>query len=88
MYANLSIFSACAFLIEKVWRTGGGEIIEGWTDPISAPDDSYSCIACCSVQKKHKKDGNLILVAVGTTNGQVLVLDSTGVIWKNAPHTW
>jgi hypothetical protein len=52
MYANLSIFSACAFLIEKVWRTGGGEIIEGWTDPISAPDDSYSCIACCSVQKK------------------------------------
>uniref|UniRef100_A0A0E0JLS8 Small-subunit processome Utp12 domain-containing protein n=1 Tax=Oryza punctata TaxID=4537 RepID=A0A0E0JLS8_ORYPU len=71
----------------QVWWTRGGEIIKGWTDPISAPDDSYSCIACCTVQKKHKKDGNLILVAVGTTNGQVLALDSTGVIWKSAPHT-
>ncbi|XP_052140864.1 uncharacterized protein LOC127760616 isoform X1 [Oryza glaberrima] len=81
------LFAAVSDRRVQVWRTGGGEIIEGWTDPISAPDDSYSCIACCSVQKKHKKDGNLILVAVGTTNGQVLVLDSTGVIWKNAPHT-
>lgn len=27
-------------------------MIAGWTDPVAAPDDSYSCIACCSVQKK------------------------------------
>ncbi|KAL5227077.1 hypothetical protein ABZP36_015342 [Zizania latifolia] len=71
----------------QVWRTRGGEIIEGWTDPIASPDDSYSCIACCSVQKKHKKDGNLIIVAVGTTNGQVLAINSTGVIWKSVTHT-
>lgn len=62
-------------------------MIAGWTDPVAAPDDSYSCIACCSVQKKHKKDGNVIIVAVGTTNGQVLAIDSTGVIWKSACHT-
>ncbi|KAG8056028.1 hypothetical protein GUJ93_ZPchr0001g29547 [Zizania palustris] len=71
----------------QVWRTRGGEIIEGWTDPIASPDDSYSCIACCSVQKKHKKDGNLIIVAVGTTNGQVLAINSSGVIWKSTTHT-
>jgi hypothetical protein len=90
----------------KVWSTTGGQKIAEWTDPVEAQDDSYSCIACSSVQKKvfcveltcyplyyrifsvfnwrcflqHKKDGNLIVVAVGTANGEVLALDSTGVI--------
>lgn len=40
-----------------------------------------------AVQKKHKKDGDIIVVAVGTANGGVLALDSTGVIWKSACHT-
>ncbi|VAH77918.1 unnamed protein product [Triticum turgidum subsp. durum] len=70
-----------------VWSTRGGQKKAGWTDPIAAQDDSYSCIACSSVQKKHKKDGDLIVVAVGTANGVVLALDSTGVIWKSACHT-
>ncbi|KAF0920056.1 hypothetical protein E2562_032748 [Oryza meyeriana var. granulata] len=81
------LFAAVSDRRVQVWRTRGGEIIEGWTDPIAAPDDSYSCIACCSVQKKHKKNENRILVAVGTMNGQVVAIDSTGVIWTSAPHT-
>lgn len=36
---------------------------------------------------QHKKDGDIIVVAVGTANGGVLALDSTGVIWKSACHT-
>jgi U3 small nucleolar RNA-associated protein 5 len=32
-------------------------------------------------------DANLIVIAVGTTNGQVLAVDSTGVIWRSACHT-
>uniref|UniRef100_A0A0D9V3J7 Small-subunit processome Utp12 domain-containing protein n=1 Tax=Leersia perrieri TaxID=77586 RepID=A0A0D9V3J7_9ORYZ len=81
------LFAAVSDRRVQVWRTRDGEIIEGWTDPISAPEDSYSCIACCSVQKKNKKDGNLIVVAVGTTNGQVLAMDSTGVMWRSVHHT-
>jgi len=70
----------------QVWSATGGQKIAEWTDPVAAQDDSYSCIACSSVQKK-KKDGNLIVVAVGTANGEVLALDSTGVIWRSAFHT-
>jgi hypothetical protein len=101
------------FLFGKVWSTTGGKKILEWTDPVAAQDDSYSCIACSSVQKKvfcvelrchplycciisvfdwrcflqQKKDGNLIVTAVGTANGEVLALDSTGVIWRSVFHT-
>ncbi|KAM0853915.1 hypothetical protein ACQ4PT_050755 [Festuca glaucescens] len=54
----------------KVWSTTGGQKIAEWTDPVAAQDDSYSCITCSSVQKKQKKDGNLIFVAIGTANGE------------------
>ncbi|XP_048552094.1 uncharacterized protein LOC125531922 isoform X1 [Triticum urartu] len=81
------LFAAVSGRRIQVWSTREGQKIAGWTDPIAAHDDSYSCIACSSVQKKHKKDGDLIVVAVGTANGVVLALDSTGVIWKSACHT-
>ncbi|KAE8815099.1 WD repeat-containing protein 43 [Hordeum vulgare] len=81
------LFAAVSDRRIQVWSTRGGQKIAGWTDPIADQDDSYSCIACSSVWKKQKNDGDLIVVAVGTANGEVLALDSTGVIWKNACHT-
>ncbi|XP_047055114.1 uncharacterized protein LOC124661292 isoform X2 [Lolium rigidum] len=80
------LFAAVADRQVQVWSTTGGKKIVEWTDPVAAQDDSYSCIACSSVQKK-KKDGNLIVAAVGTANGEVLALDSTGVIWRSVFHT-
>ncbi|CAM0881899.1 unnamed protein product [Alopecurus aequalis] len=81
------LFAVVADRRVQVWSTTGGQKIAEWTDPVAAQDDSYSCIACSSVQKKKKKDDNLIVVAVGTANGEVLALDSTGVIWRSAFHT-
>lgn len=80
------LFAVVADRQVQVWSTTGGQKIAEWSDPVAAQDDSYSCIACSSVQKK-KKDGSLIVVAVGTANGEVLALDSTGVVWRSASHT-
>lgn len=49
VYADIFYFLHLKLSTGKVWSTRGGQKIAGWTDPIAAQDDSYSCIACsCS----------------------------------------
>ncbi|KAJ1689512.1 hypothetical protein LUZ63_013667 [Rhynchospora breviuscula] len=67
----------------KVWDTRSGEIVADWNDSDSGA--VYICTACSNLTKKGKKK-NVLLVAFGTSTGDVLAVDvlASKRIWTNS----
>ncbi|KAJ8755993.1 hypothetical protein K2173_024538 [Erythroxylum novogranatense] len=67
----------------KIWNTSNGSLMLEWRQ---SDVSCYSCMACSFVGKKRKKGSSCLLLALGTTEGDVCVVDAfTGVSkWKSS----
>ncbi|KAF2323259.1 hypothetical protein GH714_034362 [Hevea brasiliensis] len=69
----------------KIWNTGNGSLLADWKQSDDCPVN-YSCIACCSVGKKRKKEHGSLLLALGTIDGDILAIDAftNDTKWKSS----
>ncbi|KDO52885.1 hypothetical protein CISIN_1g036605mg, partial [Citrus sinensis] len=68
-----------------IWSTNDGSLLAEWKQPDGEPVVSYSCLACGFVGKKRRKERGTLLLALGTSNGDILAVDVlTGEMkWKS-----
>ncbi|XWS16425.1 hypothetical protein CRYUN_Cryun34aG0086200 [Craigia yunnanensis] len=59
----------------KIWSTSTGSLLAEWKQSDGNPASSYSCMACSFVEKKNKKGHGTCLLAVGTSEGDILAID-------------
>lgn len=71
--------------VVKIWSTNDGSLLAEWKQPDGEPVVSYSCLACSFVGKKRRKERGTLLLALGTSNGDILAVDVlTGEMkWKS-----
>ncbi|BAT98557.1 hypothetical protein LR48_Vigan406s012500 [Vigna angularis] len=63
----------------KIWNTSTGHLLAEWKASDEDNDPRYSCIASSYTGKKFRKEQGTFLLALGTIDGRVLVVDvSTG----------
>jgi U3 small nucleolar RNA-associated protein 5 len=71
--------------VVKVWSTGTGSLLAEWKQSDGDSNATISCIACSFIGKKRTKGKGTCLVATGTDDGNVLVVNVlTGEVkWKS-----
>ncbi|WCJ40603.1 transducin family protein / WD-40 repeat family protein [Euphorbia peplus] len=70
----------------KIWNTSDASLLAEWKQSDSSLL-SYSCMACTYVEKKKKKEGSSVIVALGTSDGdiQLFAIDVSGKIkWESS----
>ncbi|XP_031263438.1 WD repeat-containing protein 43 [Pistacia vera] len=74
--------------VVKIWSTSNGTLLAEWKQPDGDTVVGYSCIACSFVGKKRRKERGTCLLALGTSEGEILVIDVfTGETkWKSTGH--
>ncbi|KAJ9559516.1 hypothetical protein OSB04_004676 [Centaurea solstitialis] len=72
----------------QVWNTSDGNLLAEWKHPDGESDVQFSCIACSFVGKKRRKENGTCLVALGTDDGEVFVINATAAErkWKSSGH--
>ncbi|XWS11837.1 hypothetical protein CRYUN_Cryun37aG0035400 [Craigia yunnanensis] len=59
----------------KIWSTSTGSLFAEWKQSDDNSANSYSCMACSFIRKKHKKGHGTCLLAFGTNEGDILAID-------------
>ncbi|KAL3511865.1 hypothetical protein ACH5RR_024582 [Cinchona calisaya] len=72
----------------KVWNTSNGSQFAEWSGTEEISDVSFSCMACSFIGKMRRKERGTCLVALGTNNGDISVVNiSVGqMMWKSTAH--
>ncbi|KAK7349149.1 hypothetical protein VNO77_06287 [Canavalia gladiata] len=75
----LAILNLSANGMVKIWNTNTGSLFAEWKPSDGYDGILYSCVACSFTGKKRRKEQGTCLLALGTIDGSVLVVDvSTG----------
>ncbi|XP_044484035.1 WD repeat-containing protein 43 isoform X2 [Mangifera indica] len=74
--------------VVKIWSTSDGTLLAEWKHPDGDTIVGYSCMACSFVGKKRRKERGTFLLALGTSEGEMLVIDafSGETKWKSTGH--
>ncbi|XP_010254339.1 PREDICTED: uncharacterized protein LOC104595338 isoform X2 [Nelumbo nucifera] len=65
--------------VVKIWNTSNGNLFAEFKEQDEESDRCYSCLACIFIGKKRRKGSGTILLALGTTTGNILAFNvSTG----------
>ncbi|KAI7750770.1 hypothetical protein M8C21_028343 [Ambrosia artemisiifolia] len=66
----------------KVWNTSDGTLLSEWKHPSKHDGVQYTCIACCFVGKKRRKENRTCLVAYATNESDVYTISATDAKMK------
>ncbi|TYG68191.1 hypothetical protein ES288_D05G134400v1 [Gossypium darwinii] len=59
----------------KIWSTSTGSLLAEWKQSDGNLPNSYSCMACSFIPKKHKKGRGTCLLAIGLNEGDIWIID-------------
>ncbi|KAG8494765.1 hypothetical protein CXB51_012586 [Gossypium anomalum] len=59
----------------KIWSTSTGSLLAEWKQSDGNLPNSYSCMACSFIPKKHKKGSGTCLLAIGLNEGDIWIID-------------
>ncbi|XAR50575.1 hypothetical protein NMG60_11004930 [Bertholletia excelsa] len=65
----------CSNGVVKIWNTNSGSPLAETRVSDANSDVIFSCMACCFVGKKRRKDRGTCLLALGTDGGDIFVVD-------------